>query len=833
MDLGRKTMKSLREKIKEFATEEIHEQVKKAKQLHEQFLETFPLHELKNMTLEQYALGRTKKSSFSWWLEYNTIPLGSIKGGSASKHIIYYRRKDNRWDFPSQFENVEQAWEQLKKDIILLVDSINDKEYVGIDEDNLLYRANMLKGKILYLYNPDKMVTVYNENHIRKFLLELGVSESELEGKDSIELNMQLRQLIDEHDELKDFDPILIIMFLYHEFMREEQYVKVSPGRDAMNWTQCLQGGYISVGWDEIGDLTEFNDYEEFKTTFHSYNFHSKPQKNTEKANELWEFYQLNSGDKVIANKGKTQILGIGTVTDCGYEYRDDLSSHKHVVYVNWDKVFDPPLEIPKQEYWGYKTVTKVSKKQVLEWTSEHKEKTNTSREYTTEEEKFFEMVEQALARKGQIILYGPPGTGKTYLARKFIKWKNGKENLFNNNHIESPKTWLMVASEKAHSFRWEDILNGKTKRWNVKTVKKNFKIAKKGEKILCYRGGSNQNALVGIAEISDEYNGESVEVKGICKFDKEIAYDDFKDLPEYKSTQAGKMGNRGTMFELNEDFINWVHHMLIENGDEKSAKILDELVNQSNMEMCTFHPSFQYEDFIEGFKPMDSGNGSVTFQLEKGIFHRFASKASENEKVNYYFIIDELNRGNVPKIFGELITILEKDKRGIELRLPQSKEMFTIPNNLYIIATMNTSDRSIKMMDAALKRRFAFIECMPNYELIDQPIDLLSITPADILRSLNEKLIHLQGRDKQIGHAYFMDNGVQVKSVTELKEVFKYEIIPLVQEYCFDDYVQLAEIIGEDFVDIDNMEININLFNGPDDHFIQAIEKQFKDSER
>ncbi|OOE12489.1 AAA family ATPase [Fictibacillus arsenicus] len=821
-------MQRLKEKILEYKTSEVEKILEEAKRLHKEFIMKFPKNDLSNMTVEHYALGRTKKDSFGWWLEYNSIPLGSIKGGSAAKHIIYFRKKDNQWQYPSQYENVEQAWLALRDDMLKLINAFDNGTYKGIEEDNLLSPANMLKGKILYMYHPDKLVTIYNANHLRKFLLELGVSETEFKGKDSVELNIMLRQVINNTEELKEFDPILISHFLYHEFMREEQYVKVSPGNEGVKWEECLDGGYISVGWDTVGDLTEFNDYKEFKAAFQNLGLHNSVQKNTEKANELWEFYQLKTGDKVIANKGKSKILGIGTVTEKGYEYRDDLATFKHVVYVKWDTVYNPALEIPKQEYWGYKTVAKVGKKQVIEWTTSKEVEGTPVKHYTSEEERFFEMIEQALNRKGQIILYGPPGTGKTYMARKFINWKNEKEKLFKNQG-NPLKTWLMVASESTDDFRWEQILDGKEERWNTKTVVRNFKNVKKGEKILCYRGGSARNALVGIAEIVGEYEDESILVKGVRSFDTEIPYKEFKDLPEYKSTQAGKMGNRGTLFEVNDQFVDAVKETLIEYGDIENATILDNHVSQNNMEICTFHPSYQYEDFLEGYKPVHSDNGNIAFKLEKGIFRLFAEKAQENEDSNYYFIIDELNRGNVPKIFGEIITLLEMDKREVEVRLPQSKESFCIPKNLFLIGTMNTSDRSIKMMDAALKRRFAFIECMPNYDLINHPVDLLSITPGDILRSINEKLLFLQGRDKQIGHAYFMKNGEQVNSISEIKEIFNFEIIPLVQEYCFDDYSQLAEIIGEEFINIEKMEINTALLYETDDAFIQAIENQFK----
>lgn len=132
-------------------------------------------------------------------------------------------------------------------------------------------------------------------------------------------------------------------------------------------------------------------------------------------------------------------------------------------------------------------------------------------------------------------------------------------------------------------------------------------------------------------------------------------------------------------------------------------------------------------------------------------------------------------------------------------------------------------------MMDAALKRRFAFMECMPNYELLNQNIDQVGLSSKEILQSINDKLMATGGRDKQIGHAYFMKGDQPISTVDDLKEVYELEIIPLVQDYCFNDYEQLADIVGSRFVDTDRMEINHAIFNEPDDVFIEAINDHFK----
>ena len=219
-------------------------------------------------------------------------------------------------------------------------------------------------------------------------------------------------------------------------------------------------------------------------------------------------------------------------------------------------------------------------------------------------------------------------------------------------------------------------------------------------------------------------------------------------------------------------------------------------------LSMITFHPSYSYEDFVEGYKPRPTeGRGGLELELRDGIFKRICRAAASDPRP-YLLLIDEINRGNVPKIFGELITLLELDKRGISVLLPYSGETFSIPPNVYIVGTMNTADRSIRLLDAALRRRFAFIELLPDPEVLQgATVDRLALDA--FLLELNQRILKYVGREKQIGHSFFLDtDGKPITRSEDFAAHFLTEILPILQEYAFEDYGLLGQLLGEGVID-------------------------------
>ena len=220
-----------------------------------------------------------------------------------------------------------------------------------------------------------------------------------------------------------------------------------------------------------------------------------------------------------------------------------------------------------------------------------------------------------------------------------------------------------------------------------------------------------------------------------------------------------------------------------------------------------TFHQSMGYEDFVEGLRPeaLENGQG-FTLKPKAGIFKKVCKVAEANPDNNFVIVIDEINRGNVSKIFGELITLLEEDKRkdndyAISVTLPHSQEEFSVPKNVYIIGTMNTADRSIAPIDTALRRRFEFTEMMPEYNLdgMGHLEDDNNIHMGQLLEIINQKIIERYDRDHQIGHAYL----INIDSKSKLDKVFRSKIIPLLQEYFYDNLETIHDILGDGFIKI------------------------------
>jgi 5-methylcytosine-specific restriction protein B len=256
--------------------------------------------------------------------------------------------------------------------------------------------------------------------------------------------------------------------------------------------------------------------------------------------------------------------------------------------------------------------------------------------------------------------------------------------------------------------------------------------------------------------------------------------------------------------------------------ADNESTAIIGE---NGLVRVCTFHPGWGYEDFIEGLRPT-TRDGRMLFEPRDGVFKRLCVDASDQKGKSFFLVVDEINRGDIPRIFGELITTIERDKRDRSVRLPVTGSPFKVPPNVFLIGTMNTADRSISLMDTALRRRFGFVELMPDSGLLgNRQVGGLSLGAwLDALNARVRRHLKRDARNLQIGHAYLMPDP-PITSVGDFSRVLRDDVIPLLEEYCYEDFNMLKEILGAELVDTDAGRIKEEIFGlNREEDLIQAL---------
>ena len=384
------------------------------------------------------------------------------------------------------------------------------------------------------------------------------------------------------------------------------------------------------------------------------------------------------------------------------------------------------------------------------------------------------------------LILYGPPGTGKTYHLIQLMERYSST----------GPQPELLWLTEQISGLQWYATLvlaladmGGSAKVPQLV----NHKFIKAKAQLQGRLDGKIQQTLWNT--LSSRTSPDSVTVK---QQDRREPY--FFDKDE-NSTWHLQPNWKSDLPDL-EDLLT-----RLQAGPIGS--------NQNNhYEIVTFHQSYGYEDFVEGIRPVsDSDNSELGFQVKPGIFRMICDRAAQDPDHRYALFIDEINRANIAKVLGELITLLEPDKRavydgngnlqsGLELKLPYSQDKFGVPANLDIYGTMNTADRSISLIDTALRRRFQFKELMPDTALIkgsrgdgfieDGSGGLINL--RELLDTVNKRISALLNREMTLGHAYL----INCEHFSDLKLVIEDKWMPLLQEYFYDDWQRIRLVFAD-----------------------------------
>ena len=404
---------------------------------------------------------------------------------------------------------------------------------------------------------------------------------------------------------------------------------------------------------------------------------------------------------------------------------------------------------------------------------------------------------------------------------------------------------WWLNANPKIWSFA--DIAVGEVQSYtlynengNKRRIFQNFLDAKAGDMIIGYESNPVKQ-IVAIGRVSAEQDGEKLFFEKVEGLTSTIDYATLRGCPELERMEYFQ-NPQGSLFKLTRGEYDFILDMIREENpvtqedsidDYTKSEFLDEVYmtekryenlvavlrnkkniilqgapgvgktfaarrlawsmmgkqDDSRIEFVQFHQNYSYEDFMMGYKPVDDG-----FELKYGIFYRFCQKAANQPDKDFFFIIDEINRGNMSKIFGELLMLIEKDYRGTKVTLAYNGLTFSVPKNLYIIGMMNTADRSLAMIDYALRRRFSFFEVEPGFdsegfiqyqnELNNETLNELVNKVKDLNREIT--LDKSLGKGFCIGHSYFC--GRDVCTEEWLHSIVDYDILPMLSEYWFDD---------------------------------------------
>lgn len=768
----------------------------------DEFLKEWPLERVRKMTLQEYTEAGSQ-DTFTYWMEARLADMGSIWGGSAFKFGVYSRRDtkhipsdsmrsydDHYGWYTSRGETPQAAFEQIRADIVAIIEAVQQGDLKKIDENQL---GEIYKWKIAFHYQSREtpvLISVFMKDALLVYLGEENRSVSMSELYTRIMNNRGSKEIFDLSREIWE----------KWEMIKPMRFWKISHGTDAQSGErreELFQHKLIAVHGDTAKSQGS--------------NFINELQ--------IGDYFYLCYGNKIqILGKIESDAEECDLLDDGWYCRRYSIvkqidGSHAYTgIKKGWTPNYLSTCKlIPRTELnlFEENILQPFFDMKLIDFKGE------------AMNEEIMETLEPEMPAKTvkpdiplNLILYGPPGTGKTYelnrLKAYFTETKQGMSDEAWMDQTIGQMTW------------WEVIVAVMSELKKPSTVAEIFEhpfIASK-----CRTLNKTKNIKQQVWAALQTHT------------------------PPESKTVNYKTRVEPHVFDKQEK-SQWV---LLQGWETECSDILGMVAKYKNnrpaadtverFKFLTFHQSYSYEEFVEGIRAVvddEDPNAPVRYEVQPGIFWEMCEKARNDRDHHYALFIDEINRGNISKIFGELITLIEEDKRDdhenqenqkIIVTLPYSKSPFAVPSNLHIIGTMNTADRSIAHMDTALRRRFEFKEMMPDprklkdIDMSDEGIDI-----PQMFYTMNKRIEVLYDREHTIGHAYFMPL-LKNASLKTLQEIFTFKILPLLQEYFFEDWAKIRIVLGDNQKDteyqfIQKRELSSDWFGGAELGYTQPAE--------
>jgi len=533
-------------------------------------VERFPLDAWPQMTLEQYALGQAdSEDTYCKWLEYRTRVIGSIKGGSARKHIIYKYKDKPGWYYPKEkYADKKEAWEAIRAGYVEALARAADADWDSIDGIAALEGGPAIKVKTLHIYFPDEILPISSREHLQHFYRKIGGGDAQARAYDVVQLNRALLAKARELPGFSGWTTKQIEHFMYNWAHPREarRVVKISPGDGGCYWSECLAENYVCVGWDNVGDLSLFESKDDFYESFerhYSELYKGRLQTIRRKANELWTLRELEPGDTVVANRGISHVLALGRVDDPAYEWRPERGDYRHTVNVVWDTSFARDIE--PQKRWGMVTVVAVANALYEQLVAGRKMS-------AAPVDPVFTQLAEALERKGQAILYGPPGTGKTHIGRRFAVWwlqRRLRQEPVGFDQAEpmlstvqvARRVWWIVANPR--EWTWSELFRTGEVDFRYGRLKRNYAKVQKGDLVIGYQSSPDKR-IVALAEVHrglhpNAEGEQKLTLKPLKAVENGLTYDQMKADKLLAETEPMRFNCQGTLFALTERESEWL----------------------------------------------------------------------------------------------------------------------------------------------------------------------------------------------------------------------------------------------------------------------------------